>query len=531
MGGEQPELSGPDLRKGIAAAVVDEGELLLGHADGEAVLLTRCGGELFAVGARCPHYGAPLADGLVVGDTIRCPWHHAAFSLRTGQTLRPPALGNLPCWRVEERGGWVVVQEKPAESPRPMEVTGRSVSHPAAPESVVILGGGAAGGFAAETLRRDGYAGPISIIEAGPTAPYDRPNLSKDYLAGVAPEDWIPLRPRTFYADNEIELVLGRRATAIDGAGRKIHLDDGTLRSFGGLLIATGASPVELDIASPGQRIHYLRSLADSRSIIEATGRAKRAVVLGASFIGLEVAAALRTRGLEVTVIGPEARPLERILGPEMGDFVRALHEEHGVVFRLGQTATAIGRTNVTLKNGEQLDADLVVAGIGVRPDTDLADRAGIATDRGILVDDFLETNVPGIYAAGDVARWPDVRTGERIRIEHWVVAQRQGQTAARNMLAGPTGHRERFDAVPFFWSQHYDVAINYVGHAARWDSIEIDGDIAGRDCAVTYRAGDRTLAVATIFRDRASLGAELAMERRALPATPPPGRSTEPAA
>src|SRR5688500_595113 len=446
MGGEQAELSGPDLMKGVDAGLVHEGSLLLGHAEGEPVLLTRCEGNLVAVGGRCSHYGGPLAEGLIVGDTIRCPWHHAAFSLRTGEAVRPPALGNLPCWKVEERGGLAVVLEKQPASPRLTSAAARADQYGSLPSSVVILGGGAAGEAAAETLRRESYTGPVTIIEAGHFAPYDRPNPSKDYLAGTAPEDWIPLRPPSFHADNDIELVLGRRATAIDTGARKVFLDDGTQRSFGALLIATGATPVMLDIANPEQRVRYLRSLADSRAIIEAASVAKRAVVLGASFIGLEVAAALRTRGLDVTVVGPESRPLERVLGPELGDFIRGLHEEHGVVFRLGQTATAIGRAKVTLQSGEQLDADLVVAGIGVRPDTALADAAGIATDRGILVDEFLETNMPGIYAAGDVARWPDPFSDERIRVEHWVVAQRQGQTAARNMVAGRSGRREPFD-------------------------------------------------------------------------------------
>lgn len=527
MSEEQP-LSGPDLTKGVAAAGIAEGELLLGHAGGEAVLLTRCGGELLAVGARCTHYGGPLAEGLVVGDTIRCPWHHTAFSLRTGEVLRPPALASLPCWNVEERDGQVVVTDKRTVPPRLAPTTSGHRARSAAPESVIILGGGAAGAVAAETLRRAGYDRPVSIIEAGPFAPYDRPNLSKDYLAGTAPEDWIPLRPRQFYSDNEIDLVLGHRATAIDAKNRTIVLDDGPSRSFGALLIATGATPVRLDLQSPGQHVHYLRSLTDSRSIIEAAGKSKRAVVIGASFIGLEVAAALRTRGLDVTVVGPESRPLERVLGTELGDFVRTVHEEHGVTFRFGQVATAIDNASVTLRSGESLSADLVIAGIGVRPDIELAERAGITTDRGILVDEYLETSTPGIYAAGDVARWPDAQTGERIRVEHWVVAERMGQTAARNMMAGSTTDRERFDAIPFFWSQHYDVAISYVGHAARWDRVEIEGDIAGKDCSVTYLADGRAVAVATIFRDRMSLAAELAMERHTWPpASPTPDRPT----
>ena len=381
----------------------------------------------------------------------------------------------------------------------------------------MILGGGAAGAVAAETLRREGYDGPITIVDAGPSAPYDRPNLSKDYLAGTAPEDWIPLHPDSFYTEQRIELALGRRATAIDAGARRLMLDDGTTREYGALLIATGAEPVTLELENPGQPVHYLRTLADSRAIIAAAGQARRAVVIGASFIGLEVAASLRTRGVEVTVVGPEARPLERVLGPALGDHVRALHEQHGVVFRLGQTVTVVGDADVTLQSGERLPADLVIAGVGVRPNVQLAERAGLAMDRGIVVDEYLQTSAPGIYAAGDVARWPDPHSGQPIRVEHWVVAERQGQAAARNIL----GRRERFDAVPFFWSQHYDVAIAYVGHAERWDDVQISGDLGANDCEVAYRSGDRVLAVATIFRDQASLRAEVAMEERGEGRTP----------
>lgn len=512
MSEEQAPLAGPDLKRGVPGAGVLEGQPLLGHADGEAVVLVRAGGELFAVGARCTHYGGPLAEGLLVGETIRCPWHHAAFDLRSGAPVRPPALANLPCWEVEERGGMIYAAARRPDAARLAPAARATRSHP---PSVVIVGGGAAGAVAAETLRREGYEGPVTIFDAGSSPPCDRPNLSKDYLAGTAPEEWIPLRPEGFYAENGIDLVLGRRVTAIDPRARTVRFDDGSSRTYGALLLATGATPVQLDMPDSGQPVHYLRTLADSRAIIAAASKARRAVVIGASFIGLEVAASLRNRGLEVTVVGPEARPLERVLGAELGNFVRSIHEEHGVAFRLGQTAAAIGPTGVTLTGGERLKADLVIAGIGVRPDLALAESAGIATDRGILVDAYLATNAPGIYAAGDVARFPDRDTGEPIRVEHWVVAERQGRTAAWNMLAGATGERVRFDAVPFFWSQHYDVAISYVGHALKWDAIEIDGDVTGRDCAVTYRANGRTLAVATIFRDQASLGAELALERR----------------
>jgi len=505
MAGHDAALRGPDLAAGVRESEVPDEGVLLGHAHGESVLLARHRGEIFAVGATCPHYGGPLAEGIVADGTIRCPWHHAAFDLATGGVVRPPARDGISCWRVETAGGVVRVGAgRTADRSR----TGASAKGDE-PESVVILGGGAAGAYAAETLRREGYRGPVTLIDAGPVAPYDRPNLSKDYLAGTAPEEWIPLRPDAFYSEHGIDLVLGRRALSLDPGGRRLFLDDGSSRSFGTLLIATGANPVRLEFPEAGQPVHYLRTLADSRAIIEAARHATSAVVLGASFIGLEVAASLRARGLPVTVVAPEWQPMERLLGPELGDFIMTVHREQGVDFRLGQTATAVSSRRVTTSRHEQLRADLVVAGVGVRPDVELAERAGLATDRGILVNEYLETSAPGIFAAGDVARYPDPYTGERIRIEHWVVAQRQGQAAARNIL----GAHERYRAVPFFWSRHYDVAINYVGHAERWDEVTIDGSLSDRDATVTYLRSGRPLAIATVGRDAAGLRAEHAME------------------
>jgi NADPH-dependent 2,4-dienoyl-CoA reductase/sulfur reductase-like enzyme/nitrite reductase/ring-hydroxylating ferredoxin subunit len=509
MGSDQSGPTGPDLTKGIAVAQVPEGGTLAGQVEGEAVLLARRGVEWFAIGATCSHYSGPLPEGLIVGDTVRCPWHHACFSLRTGEAIRPPALNDLPCWNVEVRGGKVYVGSKKAPAQR-------SQRRPrSAPASVLIVGAGAAGNSAAETLRREGYQGPVTLIDPESTSPYDRPNLSKDFLAGNAPEDWIPLHPPEFYREREIELLHGSRVAAIEPQRKRVRLGNGEDREYGALLLATGATPVRLppELERGNPTVYYLRSLADSRAIISAAESNRRAVVLGASFIGLEVAASLRARKLDVHVVAPDELPLERVMGRELGGFIRRLHEEHGVLFHLGQTAKAIAEGKVTLKNGEQLSADFLVAGIGVRPNLELAETAGLTIDRGLVVNERLETSAPGVYAAGDIARWPDPHSGDRIRVEHWVVAERQGQTAARNIL----GAGERFDAVPFFWSQHYDVPINYVGHAERWDAVEVEGDIDGRDCAVRFRRGGKTLAVATIYRDRQSLQAEVSMEREVL--------------
>jgi NADPH-dependent 2,4-dienoyl-CoA reductase/sulfur reductase-like enzyme/nitrite reductase/ring-hydroxylating ferredoxin subunit len=497
--------AGPDLTLGVPAGSLADGALVAGHVGAEAVLLARRGDEFFAVGATCSHYHAPLAEGLVVGDTVRCPWHHACFSLRTGEAVHAPAFSPLACWPTEVRSGAVFVRE-PAASRAPVRVAPAS----GAPARIVIVGGGAAGFAAAEMLRRQGYGGSLLMLSDDAAAPVDRPNLSKDYLAGTAPEDWLPLREAGYYRDEGIDLRLRTAVTGIDVAAREVELDDGSRLGYDRLLLATGAEALRLDI--PGMdlpHVHTLRTLADCRAIVAQAQSARRAVVMGASFIGLEVAAALRARQVEVHVVAPDALPMARVLGPQLGQFVRQLHEDHGVVFHLQQRATAIDARQVVLDGGGTIAADLVVVGVGVRPRLDLASRAGLAIDRGVVVDAMLQTSVPGIYAAGDIARWPDPRSGMPIRVEHWVVAQRQGQTAALNMLGGQVS----FDAVPFFWSQHYDVPVNYVGHAESWDEIALDGDIAGRDCLLRFKRQGRVLAVASIYRDLASLMTEVELE------------------
>jgi apoptosis-inducing factor 3 len=438
---------------------------------------------------------------------VRCPWHHACFDLRTGEAQRAPALSPVSTWRVERRDDKIFVREKSAQA----ETKPRAKRDE--PNKIVIIGGGAAGFAAAEMLRRQKYEGSIVMLSSDDTPPVDRPNLSKDYLAGSAPEEWLPLRHQTFYSDNAIDLRLNTTVGAIDARARKVTLANGETIPFDRLLLATGAEPVSPSI--PGAKpsdVLVLRSLKDCRAIIERATTSRRAVVLGASFIGLEVAAALRARNIEVHVVAPEEHPMAKILGPDFGRLVQAIHEQHGVVPHLGETARGLEGKRMTLSGGSVLEADLIVAGLGVRPRLSLAEEAGLRIDRGIVVDAFLETSAPGIFAAGDIARWPDRHTGQAIRVEHWVVAERQGQTAALNML----GRREPFDAVPFFWSQHYDVPINYVGHAEGWDDLVVEGDIAGKDGLVRMRSAGRTVAVASVFRDLASLKAEVSLEREA---------------
>jgi NADPH-dependent 2,4-dienoyl-CoA reductase/sulfur reductase-like enzyme/nitrite reductase/ring-hydroxylating ferredoxin subunit len=504
MADEQTPPAGPDLTLGIALSEFS-GETLLGHVGDDDVLLVRSGPDIFAIDAHCSHYHGPLAEGLVVGESIRCPWHHACFDLRTGEAARAPALNPLAVWRVERENERIFVRQKAAQ-PKP-----RIKGAVEAPGKIVIVGGGAAGFAAAEMLRRQEYRGSIVMVSSDAAPPVDRPNLSKDYLAATAPEDWLPLRPDSFYTDAAIDLRLSTEVASIDTKARNVILAGGDAVPYDRLLLATGAEPVRLSF--PGSdlpHVQVLRSLADCRAIIELAKGTRRAIVIGASFIGLEAAAALRAREIEVHVVGLEQRPMERVLGPAMGDFVRSLHEQHGVIFHLGDTVTALDGKRATLKSGGVLEADLVVVGVGVRPRLALAEKAGLALDHGVTVNAYLETSVAGIYAAGDIARWPDPHSQANIRVEHWVVAERQGQTVARNML----GQREPFDAVPFFWSQHYDVPINYVGHADAWDEIAVDGDIAARDCLLRYKSKGRVLAVASIYRDLENLKCELAMER-----------------
>jgi NADPH-dependent 2,4-dienoyl-CoA reductase/sulfur reductase-like enzyme/nitrite reductase/ring-hydroxylating ferredoxin subunit len=508
MSGEQ-QLQGPDLAAGVPASTIPDGGMLVGHAQGQAVLLSRRGGEIFAIGATCTHYSGPLGEGLIVGETVRCPWHHACFSLRTGEAIRAPALSPVSRWTVDRRGDTVLVTNeiKAADGATPLGGAPTAAPPPDV-RRVVIVGAGVAGNAAAEMLRRRGFGGTITMLGADPATPYDRPNLSKDYLAGTAEESWLPLHSASFYKRHDIELLTATRVKSIDVAAKKVTVESGEIREFDRLLLATGADPIALKIPGADQKhVFYLRTLADSEAIIAAAEKGKRAVVIGGSFIGLEVAASLRTRELDVHVVAPEPVPLSKVFGEQLGSYIKSLHEQHGVKFSLQKTVTTIGTTDVTLDGGSKLPADIVIIGIGVRPNLDLAKQMGLTVDNGVVVNEFLESSARGIYAAGDIASFP--YRGGRVRVEHFVVAERQGQCAAENMLDA----KRTYDDIPFFWTAQYGKEIRYVGHAATAADAVVGGDIQKENAIVAYRENGNAVAFATLGRDLACLQAERALE------------------
>lgn len=503
---DEPQAVGPDLTQGVTSADVPETGVLAGHVGEDKVLLARVEGRIVAVSGACTHYSGPLEKGLRVGDTLRCPWHHACFSLKTGAALEAPALAPLDRWKVEEADGRVVVKEK-------LDVEEKAPGSPSDLKRIVIVGGGAAGLAAAQRLRELGYRGDLTLVSDDKTAPYDRPNVSKDYLAGEADPAWMPLKEDAFYADHKITLKLGTQVQTLDTAAKRLSLSGDQTLEYDALLLATGAEPNRPD--TPGfdrPNVHLLRTQADADGLIDAAKTAKVVAVVGASFIGLEAAAAFITRGLAVHVIAPEDLPLGAKLGPELGGFIKGLHETKGVTFHLGRKVRGFDGAVLTLDDNATLRCDLVVVGVGVKPRLGLAKAAGIKTDKGVVVDARLLTSAEGVFAAGDIAEYPDPVSGARIRVEHWVAAERQGQIAAANML----GRDEPIAEPPFFWSAHYDASIRYVGHAESWDRIEVDGDLSQQDAEVRYIKDGAVLAVAAVGRDEAALKAAEDMRERA---------------
>ena len=506
----------------VVAKVSDlrDGEMKEVTVGDTKVLLTRLKGKFHAVGAVCTHYGGPLAEGALSGERVVCPWHQASFNVVTGDLEEPPALDAQPCFavRVEGENVMVSVPEKAPDRRLPAMVKADAAADG---RTFVILGAGAAGNAAAETLRQDGFQGRLVMITGEGRLPYDRPNLSKGYLFGAAGPEALPWRPTEFYGDWDIEVLLGRPVVEVDAPGKTLSFADGLRLAYDRLLLATGGVP--LTLAGPGAglgQVFTLRSGDDADAIIAAAGQARRAVVVGTGFIGMEVAASLTKRGLAVTVASPRGIPMERQLGPEIGAMLKKAHEEQGVSFRLGRRVARLAGeprvTGVVLDDGQRLEADLVVVGIGVRPATDYLKGVPLNPDGSVTVDRHLRV-APDLYAAGDIARFPDWRTGEMIRIEHWRLAQQHGVVAAHNLA----GKNVAFARVPFFWSEQFDIFLQYVGYVTEWEEIIFHGEVSARDFLAFYVKGNRVLAAAGLGHDRqlAALAELMRLDKMPTPA------------
>ena len=467
------------------------------------VLLTRLEGKFYAVGAHCTHYQAPLAEGVLSENHVICPWHNACFSVVTGDQKEPPGLDSLPRYPVRVEGENVIVSV-PAQAAEVRIPSMAQYNPDTDGRTFVILGAGAAGAHAAEALREAGYQGRIIMVTREDNLPYDRTWLSKDYFIGKVSRDQLPLRSSEFYKDHNIEILFNKEAVRVDATAKTITFKASDSLKYDALLLATGGKPRQLDV--PGtvelQNIFTLRSCEDTDRILAAAKKGSQAVVIGSSFIGMEAAAGLRQQGLNVTVVSPDSLPFKKILGEEIGQVFQQVHQENGVSFRLGMKAARFegnGKVEaVILDNHERLAADLVVVGIGVQPATKFLEGVALhPEDQSVPVDDYL-CAAEGLYAAGDIARYPDWRTGEATRIEHWRIAAQQGRIAAYNMA----GQTVKFKGVPVFWTMQFQFPLRYVGHAEQWDEIIFDGDPQKREFIAFYLKGNQVMAAATSQRD-----------------------------
>ncbi|HTY22056.1 MAG TPA: FAD-dependent oxidoreductase [Desulfomonilaceae bacterium] len=484
------------------------------------ILLTKINGRFYALGALCPHYGASLDEGILSGSRIVCPWHHAAYDATTGNVEEPPSLDALARYEVRVEGEDLVVQvpELFEESRNPDMV---KPDLKADKRTFVILGAGAAGNAAAQTLREDGFRGRIVMITHENRFPYDRPQLSKDYMEGKSDEGAVQLRPEEFYHDHGIELMFQRRVSAVDVVKKVITFESGETTEYDVLLIATGGVPRTLDV--PGAHlgnIFTLRSFADAATIFKASENAQHTVVVGASFIGMETANALRERKIPVTVLAREAMPFEHVLGPDMGKMFQKLHEQNGVNFRFGvEIAEFEGDQKVetvVLKNGERIKSDMVILGVGVTPATDFLRNSGLLMSDGSLkVDEHFRVG-PDVYAAGDIATFPEWRSGEDIRIEHWRTAEQQGRVAGHNMAGKETAYR----GVPFFWTNQVGLYFRYVGHATQWDEIVFHGDLAALDFIAFFAKNSQVYAAAGNNREKEMDAIEELMRLNRMPSS-----------
>ena len=460
----------------------------------EKVLLVRLSGTVYAVGHKCPHYEEKLEHGALFGTQIICKSHFARMDVTTGRVIAPPAFNDLPVYPVKLEAGevWVGPVEKP-KFPKPAAALGSD------PRTFLIVGAGAAGNTAAETLRREGFAGRIVMITGESERPYDRPNLSKDFISGKSGEEGLPLRGPKFYPAQGIELLTGRRVISIETQQKTAALEGGETIGFDKALLATGGTPRKLPIpGADGSGCYMLRSAVDARQILAAAFQWKSAVLIGAGLIGLELAGSLTDRGLEVTVVAPEAIPLAHILGDRVGSYVKSLHESREVRILMGRTTARIegepGAKTVVLSDGARLAAGFVVIGLGILPAVEYLSGTGLVEKGAVSVDENMRTRALDIFAAGDIAALPDP-DWERRRVEHWVAAQRQGQRAALAMLDRDLGPME----VDFFWTRQAGASLKYVGHAREFDQTVYRGVVEEGKFLAGYYLKGNLKAAATI--------------------------------
>jgi NADPH-dependent 2,4-dienoyl-CoA reductase/sulfur reductase-like enzyme/nitrite reductase/ring-hydroxylating ferredoxin subunit len=478
-----------------------DGQPLIKEVKRKKFLVVRRGIQVFVCGNKCPHYGSSLGEGVLKDHIIACPSHSARFDVRNGQMISPPALDDIPCYEVKIEDGEVLIGSIVEEEPKKPSVRRG--------ETIVLLGAGAAGNIAAETLRKEGFSGRLVMITREPDLPYDRPELSKGFLSGEAEPEWIPLRSEEFYRDRQIEVLTRHTVTAVEASTRM---------GFDSLLIAAGGVPRRLSL--PGEElagIFTLRSFTDAKKILEAVEKSERVVIMGAGFIGLEIASSIRKRGLEVHVVAPEELPMAGLFGERIGRRLKMLHEEAGVTFHLGTTAVRFEGNGalraVVLSDGSRLDTTVAVVAVGIRPALSFLDGSPLVKGGAIAVNDRLESGAPGIFAAGDVASVPNRFFGGQYRIEHWIAAEQQGRHAARSML----GAGDTFAEIPFFWTYQHDISFKSVGYLGAYDSMVERGDVSqGNFLVGFYREGKlRAAAGAGMSREVIALGIIIAEGRK----------------
>jgi NADPH-dependent 2,4-dienoyl-CoA reductase/sulfur reductase-like enzyme/nitrite reductase/ring-hydroxylating ferredoxin subunit len=485
-----------DWVKAITENELKEGVPAVIEVEEKKVLLIRSEGRVYACGNECSHYHAPLSDGLIAGHVVTCPWHNARFDIRDGNLVAPPGLNGVPSYETKIENGQVWIRQ-----------TGKGIIPMPEGEddrTFLIVGAGAAGNSGAETLRREGFAGRIVMVTGEDYGPYDRTMLSKDLLTGEAPAKWLPLRGQKFYDRLKIELMIEKPVTGVDPAGLAVTFADGTTMAADRILLATGGTPRTLPVPGADKGgCYYLRSRKDAEAILADLEAAKTAVVVGASFIGLEVACSLRAREIEAHVVAPEQIPLANIFGEQIGGRIKKTHEENGVIFHLGQTVTEFtGQqrvSEVVLADGSRLKADLVIIGVGIEPAVDFLEDSGLVKDGAVPVNARLESSAQGIFAAGDIALVPDGRSGKPRRIEHWVEAGRQGKHAARCML----GSQEEYREVPFFWSKQYGSSLRYIGYAPGFDQVVFRGSVTDKFFLAGFYVNDKLAAAASVGKAR----------------------------